>query len=74
MTDQKLSQTRLIRLNDVRAKTGLSRSAIYQAMKDNKFPQAVNIGSRSVGWVEYEIDSWIRNRMATRRPVTNCYA
>lgn len=60
----------LIRLDEVRARTGLSRSGIYQKVADGKFPKPVAIGSRAVAWVESEIAAWIQARIdGSRRAV-----
>lgn len=53
----------LIRLKEVKAKTGLSRSAIYA---DPSIPKPVKIGPRAVAWVESEVDAWIEARIASR--------
>lgn len=49
----------LLRLPQVRAATGLSRTTIYELeRKDSSFPKRVAIGARSVGWHSDEIESW----------------
>ncbi len=48
-----------IKLPIVCNKTAKSRSAIYKAIKDGKFPKPYANGSRSVAWLANEIDSWI---------------
>ena len=50
---------RVLRLPDVKARTGLSRSSIYAYIKDGKFPQHIALGERSVGWYESEVDAWV---------------
>jgi prophage regulatory protein len=35
-------------------------------MSREEFPRPVPIGARSVGWVEHEIESWIKGRIAAR--------
>lgn len=57
---------RLIRLEEVRNLTSLSRSAIYRKMKEKEFPQTVNLSDRSVAWVEEEIKSWIHDLIESR--------
>lgn len=60
----------LLRLDQVRARTGLSRSGIYQKIADGKFPKPVAIGSRAVAWVESEVSGWIQARIeGSRRAV-----
>lgn len=58
-----MSQQSIIRLPDVKARTGLSRSSIYSFIKAGKFPNHVSIGARAVGWVSSEIDDWIASRV-----------
>ncbi len=50
---------RILRLPDVKARVGLSRSSIYKLINEEKFPKPVSLGKRSVGWVEQDIDEWI---------------
>ena len=58
---------RILRLPDVKARTGLSRSTIYLRIAEGKFPAPINLGIRSVGWVESEIDAWITTRIELGR-------
>jgi len=60
----------LIRLNEVKARVGLSRSAIYAKISAGTFPMPVPIGSRSIGFVASEIESWIQSRISERRKAT----
>ena len=57
---------RLIRINEVTSKTGLTRSRIYQYISEDKFPTSVSLGGRSVAWVESEVDKWIENVISQR--------
>lgn len=56
----------IIRRNQVEARTGLSRSAIYAAVKAGSFPAPVALGPNSVGWLEHEVVIWIAARIAQR--------
>lgn len=53
---------RLLRRKEVEHLTGLSRSTIYRAIKQGVFPQAIQIGGRSVAWYSDEIEKWIQSR------------
>lgn len=54
----------LIKLPEVSAMTGCSRSKIYADMQSSLFPSSIRLGARSVAWVDYEIDEWIEARIA----------
>ena len=53
------TELRFLRLPDVRARTGLSRSEIYRRIADQSFPEPVKIGQRSSAWASSEVDQWI---------------
>ena len=57
----------ILRRRQVEARTGLSRSSIYQFVSDGTFPRPVNLGPRSVGWLSHEIDAWLAARVAARK-------
>lgn len=57
----------ILRLPGVKAKTGLSRSTIYDKVQKKQFPTPVKLGMRAVGWLESEIDEWLR-QLAEARP------
>jgi prophage regulatory protein len=63
------SRPTLIRLKQVLARTGMSRSTIYSYMRDGRFPEPVSISTRCVAWIEAEVDRWISDRIATHRNV-----
>jgi len=62
-----LSSISFIRLPLVKQRTGLSRSSIYAKIALDEFPAPVNLGPRSVGWVDSEIDQWIADRVVASR-------
>ena len=62
-----MSNPKICRLPEVIDRTGLSRSAVYDLISKNKFPSQINLGPRSVGWVENEISDWIDARIAESR-------
>ncbi|CDM90603.1 helix-turn-helix transcriptional regulator [Xenorhabdus bovienii] len=50
------SKENLIRLPEVQRRTGYGKAWIYKLIADNKFPKQVKMGTRSVAFVESEID------------------
>jgi len=57
----------ILRLPQVKARTGLSRSLIYLFIKEGKFPKQVSLGDRAVGWPDSEIDRWVEDRISESR-------
>jgi prophage regulatory protein len=55
-------KTRMLRRKEVEALVGLSRSAIYDALKRNAFPKPTRVGRRAVRWDYAEIRSWLAER------------
>jgi prophage regulatory protein len=59
-------ERRILRRPEVEAKVGLKRAQIYTLMAQDKFPRAVRLGVRAVGWDSIEIDQWIIDRLKVR--------
>ena len=57
----------IMRLPEVIAITGLSRSTIYFRMALGTFPKQVCLGGRAVGWLEDEIQDWLQNQIRASR-------
>jgi len=61
---------KILRRNQLEARTGLSRSTIYNRLKtDKSFPRPISLGGGAVGWVDSEITAWLEARMAERTKV-----
>lgn len=57
---------RLLRIREVMARTGRTRSRIYDDISKGEFPQPVKIGGQAIAFVEAEIDAWIAAKIAAR--------
>lgn len=57
---------RIIRLSVVIETTGLARSTIYKLIGEGGFPRPIPLVGRSVGWLESEVQEWIKGRVAQR--------
>ena len=57
----------ILRLSQVKARTGRSRSSIYADIKAGRFVAPINIGPRAVGWLAHEVDEWIAARISESR-------
>lgn len=58
---------RFMRQKEVSALTGMSRTALYQAMYRGEFPEFIKLNSKSVAWVESEVKAWMKDRMTRFR-------
>jgi len=58
-----MSQPSLIRFHEVQKRTGYSKAWLYRLMSQGKFPSSIKIGSRSITFVESEVDDWINQRI-----------
>ena len=52
-------EKRFIKLPEVSNRVAKSRSSIYKAIKDGKFPKSYPNGDRAVAWLSSEIDDFI---------------
>ena len=58
---------KLIRLNEVKILTTLSRSTIYKKIAEGSFPKPIKLGDRAVAWLEHDVLLWIENRINSHR-------
>ena len=66
MTRKEYHFQAILRRRQVEERTGLSKSSIYLAIQRGEFPHPINIGKRAVGWLEFDIDAWVQERIARR--------
>lgn len=52
---------RILRLNTVLDRTGLTRSTLYRKVANGTFPRQIKISERCAGWRESAIEAWLRN-------------
>ncbi|MBW7849992.1 MAG: AlpA family transcriptional regulator [Rhodospirillales bacterium] len=57
---------KIIRIREVSDRTGQSKPTIYRRIAAGDFPKPVKLGPASVGWLECEIDDWIKARADAR--------
>ena len=58
---------RVLRRREVEKKIGHGHSWLYAEMRAGRFPAPIEIGTRSVGWFEHEVDAWLASRPRRRR-------
>jgi prophage regulatory protein len=52
----------ILRIQAVKAATGLSRSSIYALAKTGEFPSPIQLTQRCIGWRETDIALWLEER------------
>ena len=56
----------IMRLPAVMQATGFGRAHIYSLMAEGRFPKAVKLGSRAVGWNSEQVQVWVDARLDGR--------
>jgi prophage regulatory protein len=54
--------TTILRENEVRRRTGLSRATRWRRVRAGTFPPPLVLGPNSIGWREADIDAWLEQR------------
>lgn len=54
---------RILKIDEVVARTALSKSTIERAIKAGVFPKSLKLSTRAVGWLESDIHEWIEDRI-----------
>jgi prophage regulatory protein len=58
----------ILRLPAVKQQTGLSRSTLYKLVSLGRFPKQIDLGGgRAVGWLESDVQAWIKSRLVDSR-------
>lgn len=55
-----------IKMPEVKRRTGLGKTTIYDRISAGTFPAPVPLGGNAVGWIEAEVDAWQAARVAER--------
>ncbi len=61
------NEARILRLRQIKERTGLSRSTIYALIKAGKFNCPISLGARAVGWLESDVSDFIEARVKASR-------
>jgi prophage regulatory protein len=62
MQPTQTASDRIILVPEVLTRTGLSRASIHRLAKAGKFPVPRQISEHRIGWLDSEIDSWLKSR------------
>ena len=67
LTIKRKNYMRFLKLQAVMSITGMSRSSIYLAISEGRFPKQINLGARSIAFLEEEVHEWMEHCIANRR-------
>ena len=62
-----LDDVSFLRLPEVKALTGLSKTSLYALIREKRFPAPVRLGPRAVAWVRSEVRRWAVERVQASR-------
>jgi prophage regulatory protein len=62
--ERKNMSLRILRLPEIKTKTGFSRSALYSRIQQRLMTKPISLGGRAVGWPESEIDQILAAQIA----------
>lgn len=69
-----LDDVSFLRLPEVKAVTGLSKTSLYMLIREQSFPAPVRLGPRAVAWVRSEVKQWATNRVLASRSAASAQA
>ena len=69
--EPRMREERFIRLGEVLATCGKSRSSVYAGIKEGTFPAPVKLQGRSSAWLRSEVLRWMQACIEASRPATS---
>ena len=68
--EPRMGEERFIRLGEVLATCGKSRSSVYAGIKEGTFPAPVKLQGRSSAWLRSEVLRWMQACIEASRPAS----
>lgn len=60
---------RILKSKETAERAGFSRRTMYYEISEGRFPRPVQLTPKRVGWLESEIDEWIKAKVDRRDEV-----
>lgn len=59
---------RLLTMKELRTEKGIAYSAVHirRLFEAQKFPRPIHVGANRIGFIESEIDDWIKSKVQER--------
>lgn len=58
--------TRILPIEQVLDRTGISRRTLYLEVSEGRFPRPVQLTARRVGWPEADVEAFLAAKIAAR--------
>lgn len=72
--EPRMGEERFIRLGEVLATCGKSRSSVYASIREGTFPAPVKLQGRSSAWLRSEVLQWMQACIDASRPARTASA
>ena len=60
--DERGEKMKYLRIDEVVERVGLSKSTLWRLERANEFPARRQISRGAVGWLDEEVEAWMRSR------------
>jgi len=64
---QRIDGVVFLRLPEVKAITGLSKTSLYELVRAKDFPAPIRLAPRAVAWIKSEVNHWAEERILASR-------
>ena len=64
-----VSDKRILSIKDVTSQLGISKSGLYNLVKNGYLPKGITLGARKVGWLQSDVDEFIQKQLKKRQTV-----
>lgn len=62
-----ISDKRILSIKDVTSQLGISKSGLYNLVRNGYLPKGIALGARKVGWLQSDIDEFIQKQLTKSR-------
>ena len=66
LADRLAGHERVLHVSTLLPAIDISASTLWRRVKDKSFPQPISLGGRSKGWLQSEVQAWIKERADLR--------
>lgn len=64
-----ISDKRILSIKDVTSQLGISKSGLYNLVRNGYLPKGIALGARKVGWLQSDVDDFIQKQLKKRQAI-----